>query len=102
MSGSGNESVQAPGGDGVLDFNAVRVFNRHLQSWKHSAEGCADCSAGLEGIISEVPRDLDKPSAVAEGDGTDEGGNPAPSRSDGGGPDGRQDQLFSATAWDAQ
>lgn len=78
MPGSSDESVQAEGGFGLLDLRAVRLFNTHVQSRKHKANGCADCTEGLERVIQKIEGDVAGGGALAEGDGTDEGGDPAP------------------------
>lgn len=75
------DPVQDEGGDRYLNVGALRVHHRHVSKGVTKASNCRLCSEGLESVINTL-EEISTPDGTVElvsGDGTDEGGDPAPS-----------------------
>ncbi len=74
MSGQNDKPIQSTGQHRVLNFGAVRVHNRHLQSGRQTGRGCGVCEGELEGFMA-LSTGRDKSDEMAPGDGANEKGD---------------------------
>ncbi len=92
--GTDVQPVHTEGPGWRLNLRAVRAFNVHIQSkGKHSADGCDQCQAGLEGILETVEAPRRPTVEVAEGGGADQAKTTPPPR-DRGSRDGQGKMLW--------
>ncbi len=80
-----DEVVQNEGGDGYFNFRKFRLHNNHLQSGKPTSPTCSMCVDGLASAVESLEEmgTHDGYVELDQGDGVNQGGDPAPSPSSG-------------------
>ncbi len=72
-------TFQGDRGSRMLNLDAIMLHNNHLQGGRRKTKRCSVCAQGLAGVMEGPPQGsaVDEKPKVAEGDGTDQTGNPA-------------------------